>query len=415
MSAELWVKTLFTYGPFAILVFLVFVAERKLWNASKAAPDRKGLFRLYVANWLVIFGVVAFSVYAWKRMNLDRKPEIRGTIENLSNLETLGTTCADLYLHRIPKSTTMSDYEWVLVNRDKRFAAGTKIRFTIQAPRANSKEDDLYEYELPMQPTFYENTVLLRHKPGKLFLDDNGQEKELSGGLLPGNTQPTSARLETSWDFFPVAYAQSPKVSSIEDFSVGLESPDAVVRRKARAELATQDQATAIPWICKVLKDDKSSYRLKLGVIVALNNMQGLQRQSLDSSLVTAVQKNLNDPDPALRSEAFTLAAKYNFVPVIVYQDTNYSGKSQGFGVGKFRADQGQLGNLPNDSASSIFVAPGYQVRLCDSEGYGNGYGRCEIMSPGWNQLHSARMGGVADMVSFIEVRKIDYQQRRIK
>ena len=401
MSAETWVNILYTYGPFAVLILLICVVEKLLRNRKREAPpdEKRGLVWLYALNWLLIFVVVGISIFAWWRMNLTRRPEIRGTIENLSNRESLNTTSADLFLRRLPKSTALSDYEWVLVNRDKRFVEGTRIKFTIESPKPNSQEPDLYEYELPIRSSFYKKGVLLRHKPGKLFLDDNGQEKELSGGLLPGNTVPATASVQHSWELFPVAYAQAQGPTSLDDFVVGLQSPDIIVRRQARAELANQDQATALPWIDRVLGDQNCSYRLKLGVIVALNNMPGLRRESLSRTTVTAIQSALGESDQTLRSEAFSLASKYDLVPVTIYEHQDYSGRSQYFGAGKFRADRGQLGYLLNDSASSIHVIQGFRVRLCDNEGNGNGSGACEEYGPGW---HAVR--GVADQVSYIDV-----------
>jgi hypothetical protein len=417
-NGEAWVKILYTYGPFAILVFLVFVTLGKSRRAmNDAASDSKKMLPVfvgvYVCNWLAIFFLVGFSLYAWKRLNLDRKPQISGTIENLLTSEILSTTSADLFLHKIPKSHSLSDYEWLLVNRDKRWNDGARIKFTIQTPRLNSRDDDLYEYELPIQSVFYDNGVRLRHRQDKLFLDNNGQEQELQGGLLPGNTgrstgdtQP-DAPTKPSWNLVPSAYAQMQQEQqpfSAFDYTVGLESPDASVRRKTRYDLALQDQSVVLPWIDGVLKDRKSSYRLRLGVLVALNNMPNLSAESLLPATVDAIQNSLNDLDDSLRNEALSLAKRYKLVPVTVYEHFNYSGKSQVYGPGKYCANKGQLGNLPNDSASSVRIAKGFRVRLCDDEGNGNGAGVCQAKGAGAYQLKWGAPGSVADKVSFIEV-----------
>ena len=34
-NLDAWVRILYTYGPFAILVFLVFVTERKFWGSCQ--------------------------------------------------------------------------------------------------------------------------------------------------------------------------------------------------------------------------------------------------------------------------------------------------------------------------------------------------------------------------------------------
>jgi hypothetical protein len=70
--------------------------------------------------------------------------------------------------------------------------------------------------------------------------------------------------------------------------------------------------------------------------------------------------------------------------PVIVYSERNQQGgDQQAFGVGTYRNDRGELGQIKNDNASSIYVARGYRVRLCDSEGGGVGVGQCEEYGPG--------------------------------
>ncbi len=336
-------------------------------------------------------------------------------------MEILGTSFADLYLHKNPKGGGYSDYDLLLINKDqKQWADGAKVKLTIQAPRATSRDDDLYEYELPIRSEFYKTGVCLKRRQNKLFLDHNNQETELPGGLLPSNalpsgTQlsnaaPTSTLMKSAWDLIPTAYAQEKQYNksmksefSSYEFTVGLESPDAIVRRKTRYALSLQDQHVAIPWIESVLRDKASSYRLRLGVLVALNNMPNLHAEALLPATITAIQSSLNDPDDALRNEALGLAKKYDLIPVIVYEHFDFTGRSQAYGPGTYRADKAQLGSLPDDSASSVRVAKGFGVRLCENAGDGNGGGVCETKGPGNYNLSSTKRN-VADKVSFIHV-----------
>lgn len=425
MSPETWTNLLYTYGPNAVLILLVFVIERQVRSAWRKADNNKReqtlFLALYGLTWLVIFGVAICSIYAWWLINLSRRPQITGTIENLPNVEILGTSFADLYLHKNPKGGGYSDYDLLLINKDnKQWPEGAKVKLTIQAPKPNSRDDDLYEYELPIRSDFYKTGVCLKRRQNKLFLDHNNQETELPGGLLPSNAlpgdaepnaaAPTSTLIKPAWDLLPTVYAQAeqyaksaqPAFSSYE-FTVGLESPDAIVRRKTRYALSLQDQSVAVPWIDSVLKDKSSSYRLRLGVLVALNNMPNLPAESLLPATITAIQNSLNDPDDTLRNEALGLAKKYKLIPVTVYEHYDFTGKSQAYGPGIFRADKAQLGSLPNDSASSLRVAKGFIVRLCANEGDGKGSGLCVTKGPG---NHSLPWGpeSVADKVSFIQV-----------
>jgi hypothetical protein len=425
MSAETWSNLLYTYGPNAVLILLVLVIERQVrsaWRQSDGNNRREQTFfiSLYGLTWVMIFGVAICSIYFWWVINLSRRPQITGTIESLPNVEILGTTFADLYLHKNPKGPGYSDYDLLLINKDhKQWPDGAKVKLTIQAPRANSKDDDLYEYELPIHSDFYKTGVCLKRRQNKLLLDYKGQENELQGVLLPSNalpssvqssvTAPTSSLKRPTWDFLPAVYAQAQQAQQAQqsfssyEFSVGLESPDAIVRRQTRLALSSQDQSVALPWIDSVLRDTHSSYRLRLGVLVALNHMPNLRAESLSPATVTAIQNSLNDSDDALRNEALGLAYRYQLIPVTVYEHYDFNGRSQAYGPGVFRADQGRLGSLPDNSASSLRVAKGFGVRLCESEGEGKGGGLCETKGPGNYSLHGGP-GSVADKVSYIEV-----------
>ena len=156
MKLQDWIKILYEYGPFAILVFLVIVPERRIRTAMKEASeaDRKSLRWVYILNWVAVFGLAIFSVYAWSRLNLTEQPTIRGTIENVSNLETLSTNFEDLYLHRIRQNNDLySNYEWILLNKDKRMDEGEVIEFTIDGSTIN--HDHTYDYELPIHADFF--------------------------------------------------------------------------------------------------------------------------------------------------------------------------------------------------------------------------------------------------------------------
>ena len=87
--------------------------------------------------------------------------------------------------------------------------------------------------------------------------------------------------------------------------------------------------------------------------------------------------------------------------PVIAYEHENFQGSSQGFLPGVYRADQGQLGDVGNDSITSIRVAPGFRVGLWENEDESGNY---EEFGPGEYHLKWKDDGGVADQVSKIRV-----------
>ena len=419
MSPETWSNILYTYGPFAILVFLVIVIERKVrlaWKQSDKnnAGEQTFFRRLYGVTWVVIFCATVCCIYAWWQINLSRRPQITGRIENLPNTELVSTTCADLFLHKNPKGGGYSDYDLLLINKDhKQWADGAKVKFIIQTPNSNSEEEDLIEYSLLIRSAFYRTGVVLRRSEKGLILDHDGKETELEGRPLSINTVPAVAQLEptdSTWSLIPTAHAQTKGAQqqtqqgfSSYELMAGLESPDAIVRRKTRYQLSIQDQHLALPLINDILKDGASSYRLRIGALVALNNMPNLPAQSLYPETIRAIQNSINDPDEVLRNEALALAKKYKLIPVTIYEHEDFTGRSQAYGPGTYRYDQLRLGSLPNDSASSVSVARGFRVRLCDNEGGGKGSGLCETFGAGTYKLGGGP-GALGDKVSFIEV-----------
>jgi hypothetical protein len=405
--AETWVKILYTYGPFAILVFLVFVTERKSRVAMKeASPDEKKTFiGIYILNWAAIFGLVVFSVYAWGQINLDKEATLRGTIENLSGSENVTTanSSASLYVLRNYVKGGVVAYEWRLVTR-RRLSDGEKINIVFD-PDPNH-DGNCTRNELTIRSDFYDADgiqLLYNRELNKLFIRHGGKEEELPQSKLG---QITSRREPGRSFFTTVVYAQDSFTADMRDaFTRSLESPDPIIRRNARADLANQGTA-AVPWMESVLYDPKNSYRLRLGVIVALNHIQNLQAETLKPSTVAAIKSAITDPDEALSSEAKIFLDKYgpalagNASAVVnVYEDKNYGGQSQKFGLGKYRVDMGQFGSLPNDSASSVSVMKGYKVRLCDNA---DGTGKCEEWGEGLHQLNA-----VAGQVSYIYVYKL--------
>ena len=400
-SAETWVKILYTYGPFAILVFLVFVTERKLRAAMKESPpdERRTFIVVYVLNWAAIFGLVVFSVYAWSKINLDKEFTLTGTIENLSGSEnvTTGSSSANLYVLRKYVRGGLAEYEWRLVTH-KRFADGEKISIVFD-PDPNH-DANVTRNEMTIRADFYDKDTRLsyRRELNKLFVVYDGKEEELPQSKLG---QIAFRREPEPWSLVPVAHAQGAAFSP-DAFTRSLESSDPIVRRNARADLANQGEA-AVPWIESVLKEQTSSYRLKLGVIVALNNIPGLRPETLKPKTVAAIRSASTDPDEALRNEAGSFLKKYgeslagNADPVVtVYENPNFEGQSQEFGLGTYRWDKGEFGGLANDVATSVRVLKGYKVRLCDNA---DGTGGCEEVGEGQHRLES-----LARRVSYINV-----------
>jgi len=402
MNPEAWIKLLYTYGPFAILVFLVFVTERKTRTALKEAgrDEKSRMMFVYLLNWAVIFGLVLFSMYAWTRINLEEEPTIRGRVNNITGREILSVESdnpSTFLVGRVPVANRVQ-YQWRLLGR---FYDGEKVKLVFD-PNEGQGDAAITDNQLIIKSQFFKKDNVVRisynKEKDKMYLEENGREIELEQSKsLIGKKSP-----ETLWNLFSTTvFAQGFRKEEFED---RLQSLDPIIRRNARGDLARQG-GNALPWIEDVLGNPKSSYRLQLGVIVALNNMSGVNIQALRPSTITAIQHCATNSDEALRTESLKFLNRYQVsFPVTVYEHVKLGGRSQGFGEGRFRADYGQLGALPNDTASSVRVIKGYRVRLCENEGDGKAAGRCEEYGEGTFNLRTAKAGGVADRVSQIEV-----------
>lgn len=424
MGIETWPKLLFTYGPFAILVLLIFVTERKSRLALKeASPDEKRtLVVVYLLNWVAIFALVGFSSYVWFRVNVDQEITIRGKIENLTGIEAV-TSTAKMYVRSIYLAPGRADYEWRLIG-DNRWPEGERINFTFN-PDSCSKTNDsaISDFTLTVKPDYYGHDVLIVYKPAenKMVVQYDNKEEELPRSTRLIAPLKTAAAGPVWPELLPVAHAQT--AFPADGFAKSLESPDVAIRRAARADLATRG-AAALPWIEQVLADPASSYRLRLGVIVALDNMPSLNASSLRPETAEAIRKAAADTDEAMRDEAASLLSKYGAAlaksaqsanaPVVVFEDIDFNGRSQAFQPGKYRADKEQFGNLRNDSASSLRVAQGYFAQLCEDVINGAGGGHCQVFGPGSYQFKGTKYGALSDRVSYIYVYNVEAMRNRI-
>ena len=85
--------------------------------------------------------------------------------------------------------------------------------------------------------------------------------------------------------------------------------------------------------------------------------------------------------------------------PVVVYEQEHWSGRTQGYRPGMYRAIKGEFGNILNDHAMSVVIAKGYRAKFCSEEGTMlRGTGDCEVHEAGRHDLRFART------ISFIQV-----------
>ena len=300
-SPEGWVKLLYTYGPFALAVLLLLVAENKARRAWRAAPtnEKKVLVAVYCATWLAFFAVGLFAMYAWKRINLPREFTIHGTLRGKPSFTSeMVTSDSGLYVRRVYDAGGFH-YEWRIIT-ERRLPDNSG--FVVVFDAGSQTHEQGAQYQLTILPGFYDSTVNIVYDRGRgrLMLQYGGKESDLPSSPLFGRLKPRRRA------FVSIAYAQEPFVP--ERFRQRLESDDPIVRRDGRTALAKQG-SSALPWIDSVLAAAGSSYRLRLGVIVALNQMAG-SVPALSSGARLAVTRAAQDVDPTLSAEARKLKCR---------------------------------------------------------------------------------------------------------
>jgi hypothetical protein len=95
-----WVKLLFTYGPFALIVFVAFVLER-LARAHKKESPSPSATAIYVATWTLMFVMAGVITWVWYKTNVAPSEfAIRGRLAGLKGDEQLRTRFHLLFLRR---------------------------------------------------------------------------------------------------------------------------------------------------------------------------------------------------------------------------------------------------------------------------------------------------------------------------
>jgi len=291
-----WPKLLLTYGPFALIVFIVYVVLKRAKPTPQApGPERKVQLSVYVGAWALVFSLAIVIVLVWWKLNLPAQAVISGTIRGLQEPESVRgePTSIPFFLRKVYKDQTHElghyDYEWRIITEKKGLEP---LIFDFQDESGKAKI-----YRLDIEESFYHNKVdIVYHRDhGSLVLRKGDQEKALpvvEAGLK--HLKPLG--------LMSVVYAQS--TPSISDISRALTSDDPIIRRNARDVLAQQG-TQAIPYISSALTSTDSSYRTKLGVITALNKMKRPDARGIsDQAKLAILQLAMTEQDQTLRAAA---------------------------------------------------------------------------------------------------------------
>jgi hypothetical protein len=296
-------KTLYIYGPFALLALLVFVMEGKARRQLKESHASNSVrISIYVAVWLAIFVCGAITVWIWINLNVPGSEQvIRGRLIGLQRSEEFRSR-KEMFVRKVYDKKDC-DFAWRIIS-PKKLDPGYTVDLWVDLSTPDHEDPDAdTPYELPISSDFYaDNKELLldydrRAHQLKLRTSDGWTVLKKVGAMVNlSDHSPSWWDLSLNW-LMPSSLAQT---SNLQSILQRLESNDAIVRVDARNEIAQMGQA-AVPFIEEILNDQKSSYRLRLGVLVALNKMPSVQ---LSGSASCVILKATQDSDTTLRDEA---------------------------------------------------------------------------------------------------------------
>jgi hypothetical protein len=307
LTPDAWMKLLFTYGPFGLLVFFVFVTESKARSAMQGA-DKKSkvpLIGIYVCNWAAIFALLGFAVYAWNALNLHKQPSIKGTIAVLERDENVFfDTNENMYLRRADNPGDGSfRYDYLCYLQSN----ASPIPFVF----SRGRDKKATHHEIPVRPEFLgdQARIDIRYSrdSDKLLLEyvNKGSRQQVELPTIGESSVPAPPSRFGWW--IQTVSAQS--TFSAQTMSRRLESENPSVRRAAQEDLAKQG-AAALPYIDKILREPASSDNLQFGAIAALNRMTSVNFASLSPEAWATIQRAARDPREMLQAEARAFLAK---------------------------------------------------------------------------------------------------------
>jgi len=321
------------FGPFALLPFAVLVIERLAWRRArdKALPESTRN-RVYASAWVLIFALCAAVVMFW-HLSRPREAMMRGKISGLSaqqRLRASGPETANVrvFTYRNPQQTDQLFWRTFSTEPlDER----TELAFLID--NSTRESDDTWRYVFNASRRFYGTSIELNFQYGitdRHLIFSNPvtrKNEELRGHriLVAADTAgPTLAKEAWSLPAFsavlmaqgklpaPAAQTKASKPQltlRVETVLTNLEADDPLIRLTARKQLASLGPA-ATKDMDKALASLDSSYRVKLGVIVAANQMENFRPDSFNAQAWCEIWRASQTGDDTLKMQASVLLKK---------------------------------------------------------------------------------------------------------
>ena len=313
-----WIKLLFTYGPFALLVLFIFVIEVRTRALLYGAAKKPIGATIYVLTWITIFVLVGIVVSVWLKNNtVEREFYIRGRLIGLDSPNKLSSPFEDLYLRRVFANGTHFDFQWRIITKSK---LDTDTVVSLYLDRGNESHEIVDIFQLPIIPDYYNREVLLLYHSATNEITADGQPlKKLPTVRLEQDSTNVFQFAGMMWRLFPPLVARAlAQTFPSGNMTKRLEADDPVIRIQARDDLAASGLA-AKTYVDEALSDMNSSYRLRLGVIIALNKMKTpFPGNALSPAANCSIRQAVVSDDVLLREQASEYIVSHPQMPLPV-------------------------------------------------------------------------------------------------
>lgn len=309
-----WPELMKNYGPFALLPFTVLVIERL---AAKRAHDKRlpeGVRNgVYATAWVMIFVLCGLVVFFWYlSLPAAKEAMMRGRVTGLKAGNTLRasgpeTANVRVFTYRDPQQADQLFWRTYSVNP---LPDSTSLSFLID--NGDSTREETWRFLFLTRRQYYEPATELHFElkleEKQLILRNtaSGEPEILTGELVVVAASPVNPVLpQLPW--VATVWAQTRPSAGVA--IANLEANDPLVRLTARKQLASIGPE-ALKEMDKVLTTPGSTYRAKLGVIVAANQMTAFRPETFGLSAWCEVWKSAQADDQTMKSQANLLLKK---------------------------------------------------------------------------------------------------------
>ena len=298
-----------------MLPFFFFLVER---TAAVRAKDLQlpetTRNRVYAAAWIMIFALSGLVVGFWMMPAKAAEAMMRGRVSGLpahQRLRGTGPETANVrvFTYRDPQET--NQLFWRTLSNDP---LDEKSELTFLIDNSTQTSDETLRFPFQTSRDYYGSSMELRFRfdpvKKKLVFENapKGAPAELAGEkIVIAGEEPPRVVGSGGLPWFGAVFAQSkPKAAAV---IAKLDDDDPLIRLTARKQLASLGLEAA-SHMDQSLADPDSSYRVKLGVIVAANQMSGFRPEALSATAWCGVWHSAQSGDETMKAQASLLLQK---------------------------------------------------------------------------------------------------------